>query len=224
MRLPRRPLAFVFDMDGLLFDTEKLYRDAFFDAARILGHAISEPQFLAMVGSPWRSNRAYLLTEFGADFPVDALREEAHRLMAERTAIAPFLKAGVIELLDALDAAGLPRAIATSSNHGAVAHNLGLHTLEERFHAVIADGDYAQGKPAPDPFLTAAERLGIAPQDCVALEDSYHGVRAASAAGMMAIMVPDLLAATPEIAALCTHVAADLHEVRMMLLATLAHA
>ena len=84
---------------------------------------------------------------------------------------------------------------------------------------MIARGDYARGKPNPDPFLTAAERLGVAPADCLALEDSHNGVRAASAAGMMTVMVPDLLDATQEMHALCVRIARDLHEVREMLAA-----
>ncbi len=74
------------------------------------------------------------------------------------------LKAGVVELLDFLDDAGLPRAIATSSRHEDVRHNLGLHGLLDRFQAVVARGDYPHGKPHPDPFLKAAERLGVAPE------------------------------------------------------------
>jgi beta-phosphoglucomutase-like phosphatase (HAD superfamily) len=82
---------------------------------------------------------------------------------------------------------------------------------------VVAHGDYASGKPAPDPYLKAAERLGVAPALCLALEDSHSGVRSASAAGMMAVMVPDLIPPTDEIQGLCTRVVADLHDVRRML-------
>jgi HAD superfamily hydrolase (TIGR01509 family) len=127
------------------------------------------------------------------------------------------LKAGVIELLDFLDGAGLPRAIATSSRHEDVQHNLGLHGLLDRFETIIARGDYSRGKPHPEPFLKAAERLGVEPESCVALEDSYHGVRAASGAGMMTTMVPDLLPATTEIEDLCVCIASDLHVVRALI-------
>jgi beta-phosphoglucomutase-like phosphatase (HAD superfamily) len=91
---------------------------------------------------------------------------------------------------------------------------LTAHALTERFHTVVAQGDYAASKPAPDPYLTAAARLGVAPALCLALEDSHNGVRSAASAGMMTVMVPDLLPATAEIAALCTFVAEDLHRVR----------
>ena len=76
------------------------------------------------------------------------------------------------------------------------------------------------GKPAPDPFLKAAERLGVEPQLCLALEDSHNGVRSASSAGMITVMVPDLLEPTEEIRRLCTLVVRDLHEVRRLIVAT----
>jgi HAD superfamily hydrolase (TIGR01509 family) len=129
------------------------------------------------------------------------------------------LKAGVVEILDALDALGMPRAIATSSPHASVEHSLRPHGLPARFNAIVARGDYPRGKPAPDPFLTAAERLGADPADCLALEDSHNGVRAAHAAGMMTIMVPDLLDPTEEMQSLCVRIARDLHEVRELLAA-----
>ena len=81
----------------------------------------------------------------------------------------------------------------------------------------MASGDYTAGKPAPDPYLMAAKRMGVAPGLCLALEDSYNGVRSASAAGMMTIMVPDLLDPTDEIRGLCTLIANDLHAVRGLL-------
>jgi beta-phosphoglucomutase-like phosphatase (HAD superfamily) len=107
---------------------------------------------------------------------------------------------------------GLPRAIATSSSHASVERHLAPSGLLKRFGAVVAAGDYVRGKPHPDPFLTAAGRLGVAPADCLALEDSHNGVRAASAAGMMTVMVPDLLPATREMRRLTVAVCANLHD------------
>lgn len=129
------------------------------------------------------------------------------------------LKPGVLELLDTLDQLRLPRAIATSSSRQTVERHLTAHDLASRFDVIVCRGDYEAGKPAPDPFLKAAERLGVEPRLCLALEDSYNGIRSASSAGMMTIMVPDLLDPTDEIRGLCTLVAADLHEVRGLLIA-----
>ncbi|WP_275427111.1 HAD family hydrolase, partial [Stenotrophomonas maltophilia] len=85
----------------------------------------------------------------------------------------------------------MPRAIATSSTHRSVQHHLAAHGLLGRFDDIVAHGDYTRGKPAPDPFLQAAGRLGVEPEFCLALEDSHNGVRSASSAGMMTVMVPD---------------------------------
>ncbi len=219
MELPRRPVAVVFDMDGLLFDTEALYQEAFGLTVTEGGHAmITLETFLGMVGRPWPISRAVLLDSYGADFPVDELvaawRHHFDVIVATRLALKP----GVVELLGTLDALRLPRAIATSSSHKTAQHHLLAHNLVARFDTIVAAGDYANGKPAPDPYLKAAERLGVEPHLCLALEDSHNGARSACAAGMMTIMVPDLLAATDEIAALCTFVVPDLHAVRRLVL------
>ncbi|WP_370689976.1 HAD family hydrolase [Phenylobacterium sp.] len=215
MSLPRIPKAVVFDMDGLLVDTETVYRDAMTAVAGEMGHAMSLDVFKAMIGLP--DNREVLVGHYGADFPVTAFNARVVGLADEMVAAGVALKTGVLEILDHLDMLGLPRAIATSSSHRAVASHLGASGVISRFHAVVAKGDYARGKPHPDPYLTAASRLGVAPHLCLALEDSHNGVRAASSAGMMTIMVPDLLDPTEEMHALCVRIARDLHEVQGLL-------
>jgi len=217
MSLPRTVKAVVFDMDGLLFDSESVYRDAMMATARDAGFEMPTDLFLKLVGIPWAGNVTLLLEHYGPTFDHEAFRKEATRRFHIVADAEICLKAGVIEILDALDALRLPRAIATSSLHQTVQHHLGQHGLLDRFDAFVAQGDYVRGKPEPDPFLTAAARLGVASQDCLALEDSHNGVRAAAAAGMMTVMVPDLLDATEEMETLCVRVARDLHEVREML-------
>ena len=124
-------------------------------------------------------------------------------------------------MLDILDDLSLPRAIATSSSRTTVERHLTSHGLIDRFDQIVCRGDYENGKPAPDPFLKAAERLGIEPQLCLALEDSHVGVRSAAAASMMIVMVPDLLEPTEELCALCVVVGRDLHQVGDLVLACL---
>jgi HAD superfamily hydrolase (TIGR01509 family) len=217
MTLPRIPGAVVFDMDGLLFDTETLYVEAAITAATELGHNASAEIILRTTGGPWPQTRQLLLEHYGAAFPVDEFVTVWLRHFGMLAEECLALKPGVMELLDLLDELRLPKAIATSSSHRTVQHHLTAHHLVGRFDAIVGAGDYAAGKPAPDPFLTAAERLGIAAAWCLALEDSYNGVRSASAAGMMTVMVPDLLPPTDEIRPLCTLVAIDLHEVRELI-------
>lgn len=219
MTLPREVRAVVFDMDGLLIDTEVVARDSFFEAASALGHDVPMSVYVQMIGVTGGGGRAAMLTHFGPDFPVEPLWQAWEVRFKATAAAGVALKAGVVELLDCLDLVGLGRAIATSSSHDSVASHIGHHGILERFNAVIARGDYERGKPQPDPFLAAALALGVAPEHCLALEDSHNGVRAAHAAGMMTVMVPDLLEATDEIGALCVRIADSLHEVRAMIVA-----
>jgi beta-phosphoglucomutase-like phosphatase (HAD superfamily) len=217
MTLPRPVKAVVFDMDGLLVDTEAMFRDVLMEASRRRGVELPLPVFLRMVGLQAGASRAVAMAHFGEDFDYQPWIDDAWALAHARCDLGVAVKAGAAELLDFLEAADVPRAVATSSGHATVARQLGPVGLLSRFQTIVAGGDYARGKPAPDPFLLAASRLGVDPADCLALEDSHNGVRAAHAAGMMTIMVPDLLEATPEIARLCVAVMETLHGVRALL-------
>ncbi|MBB3453458.1 HAD superfamily hydrolase (TIGR01509 family) [Rhizobium sp. BK313] len=218
MKLPHIPAAVIFDMDGLIFDTEALYQQAFLAASSAGGHNLPTTLIQSTIGVPWVQSRLLLLEQMGSDFPVDQYGREVTERFKVLASTQLRLKPGVVELLDILDQLELPRCIATSSAHSTVRSHLSAHGLAGRFDAVIAHGDYAASKPAPDPFLTAAKRLGVNPTLCLALEDSFNGVRSASAAGMMTFMVPDLLSPTPEIHSLCTGVVSDLHAVRKLIL------
>ena len=214
MTLPHRPSAVIFDMDGLLFDTEALWQEALLAAAAEAGHAIPDEVYNRSIGVRRSQCGALFRSHFGEEFRFEDFHADWRRhfwLVAENR---PAMKPGVLELLDALDQLGLPRAIATSSSRPTVERHLASHGLTERFDAVICRGDYENGKPAPDPFLKAAERLGVEPRFCLALEDSHIGVRSAAAAGMMTVMAPDLMAPTEDIRARCVLVVRDLHEVR----------
>jgi HAD superfamily hydrolase (TIGR01509 family) len=215
--LPRPVRAVIFDMDGLLIDSEALFRDSMMHVAARLGYDLPLAAFLKMIGLPAQDSRKVALEHFGADFPFDSFNQAVWDHARERHEQGVALKPGVNELLDYLDTVKLPRAVATSSSHQAVEHQLGRRGLKARFDAIVAAGDYARGKPSPDPYLTAARRLGIDPRDCLALEDSHNGVRAASAAGMMTMMVPDLLEPTGEMWQLCCGIPRDLLEVRDIL-------
>lgn len=213
MKLPRPPAAVIFDMDGLLFDTERLYGEAIMTAADEVGCAMSIEVFHKLVGVPWEANRIFLQERFGPTYPTEALIATWIRHFEALADTGPPMKPGVIELLDVLDELQLPRAIATSSSHATVRRYLASHKLTDRFQDAVAHGDYVNGKPAPDPYQRAAERLGVAPALCLALEDSHNGVRSAVAADMMTIMVPDQMTPTEEMRALCALVVVDLHDV-----------
>jgi HAD superfamily hydrolase (TIGR01509 family) len=219
MTLPYRPSAVIFDMDGLLFDTEALWQDALLSAAAEAGHKVPDEVFNKSIGVRRSQCRGLFVAHFGEDFLFDDFHARWRRhfwLIAENKHT---LKPGASELLEILDQLRLPRAIATSSSRTTVERHLASHSLTDRFDEIVCRGDYENGKPAPDPFLKAAERLGVEPRLCLALEDSHVGVRSAAAARMMTVMVPDLLEPTEDICALCVFVAHDLHQVRELVLA-----
>jgi HAD superfamily hydrolase (TIGR01509 family) len=211
--LPRRPAAVVFDMDGVLIDTETIYRDAIVAAGAAQGVSVPAAVYLGIVGMPSAASRLYVAERLpGID--IDRLWDDARRRFQAAADRGVALKPGVVGVLDRLDALGLPRAVATSSRRATVEHHLGhQHGLLGRFSAIVAREDYAAGKPAPDPFLAAAAALGVAPAACLALEDSRNGIRSAAAAGLMTVMVPDLIAPDAADRALLVAVARDLDEV-----------
>jgi HAD superfamily hydrolase (TIGR01509 family) len=214
MTFPRPVRAVVFDMDGLLIDSEVVIRDAMMAVASEMGAELPNAVFIRMVGLTMAASDAVAQAHFGPDFPLAAFNEAVTRRAHAVFETEELLKAGVREIIDHLDAAGIPKAVATSSSPQAVRRHLEPAGLYGRFQAIVARGDYARGKPNPDPYLVAAERLGVAPADCLALEDSHNGVRAAHAAGMMTVMVPDLLDPTDEMREKCIAIMQSLHEVR----------
>jgi len=214
MVFPRKVLAVVFDMDGLLIDSEGLVRQGMLQAADELGVHMPTALCASLIGLPINLSQAMIQAHYGPGFDMDLFLVHQRRAIDALFAEGVALKTGVVELLDHLDALGLPRAVATSSGRGAVDANLGHNQILHRFAVIVAREDVTRHKPNPDPFLKAAALLGVAPQACLALEDSHNGVRAAHAAGMMTVMVPDLLDPTEEMHAKCVHVAASLHEVR----------
>ena len=210
--LPRMPRAVVFDMDGLLLDTERLYRDAHKAASAELGHQMDDGLYGSMIGMPRERSEQALLAAFGHGLLLPDYHARCERHFVRLRGHAVPLRPGVAALLDALDRLGLPRAVATSTAGERARQHLREAGILHRFGTVVTRDDVSQGKPHPETFLCAAGRLGVPPADCLALEDSHNGVRAAAASGMMTVMVPDLLPATDEMRRLCTGVRGSLDE------------
>lgn len=203
--------AVVFDMDGLLLNTERLARRALRRAGGEIGLDIHDDVCALMIGVPADACRRLLLEHCGDAAPADDLFAASSRhLLALIGRGGLQLQPGASELLDMLDQARLPRAVATSSSREKALHHLERAGIAHRFDAIVTRDDVARGKPYPDLFLRAAQLLRTAPVHCLALEDSYNGVRAAHAAGMPVIMVPDLLPPTDEMREKCSAVLSDL--------------
>lgn len=216
----RRPAAVIFDMDGLMLDTEPLAARAWVDAARDLGVAFDASINHRLIGRNFPDCRTIIGEHHGAGYPVDELMgawHGAYDAIVQREGIA--FKPGLPELLDWLDEARIPKAVATSTRRARAQAKLELTGILARFAALVGGDEVARGKPAPDIFVEAARRLGVSPSACMVLEDSEPGMRGALAAGMTPVMVPDLLPPSPALLAAAPLVVATLYEVRAHLAA-----
>ncbi len=212
--------AVVFDMDGTLLDTELVFKQIVWDVSRDLGVAMTDEVHLGMVGASHEVANQLLVEAYGVSFPYELFDAECRRIMTGRLAQSVPVKAGVPELLAELKQRRIPMAVATSSRAPHALGHLGTAGLLDLFQAIVTRDDVVNPKPHPEPYLLAARHLGVKPADCLAIEDSHSGVRAAACAGMQTIMVPDLVQPTDEVRALCHAVMGSLHEVRAAAFAT----
>ena len=209
-----RPSAVIFDMDGLMLDTEPLAARAWGAAAAALGVAFDMSLARAMIGRNFADCATMLRARYAPPYPVDALLgswHAAYDAIVEREGLA--LKPGLNELLQWLEDNSIPRAVATSTRRERARAKLERAALLPRFHDIVGGDEIPRGKPAPDIYVEAARRLGTNAGVCIALEDSEPGIRAALAAGMTAIMVPDLHPPSPELLELDVVVLPSLTEV-----------
>jgi HAD superfamily hydrolase (TIGR01509 family) len=205
--------AVIFDMDGLLVDSEPLYMRAWQQAASELGFALTDEFYHSLLGLPEPESESAVLDAFGSEFRMCDFRTRWKQLwidMVEAGELQP--KTGALELLRALEADRIPLAVATSSSRDYATLSLERTGLRHFFlHTVVAE-DVLQGKPAPDIFFHAASRLGVAPSQCLVLEDSSTGAEAGLSAGMSVILVPDLIEPPDECASRVLMVATSLRE------------
>ena len=193
MRLPFTPVAVLFDMDGLMIESERALLQCWREASQELGLEIEDALWLSFVGLSDRACHELLRARIGDEDTLQALLQGLQvRYDAHVEAGLP-LKTGVLELLALLEERGIPRAVVTSTRRERALQKLTSTGLLPHFHEVVAGNEVQHTKPAPDIYLLAAQRLGVTPALCVVLEDSVPGVRAALAAGMTPIQVPDLV-------------------------------
>jgi len=180
----------VFDLDGLLLNTEELYQDVGGELLRRRGKTFDADLLNAMMGRPPRVALQLMIDRHQLDATFEQLSLETEEIfetiLDHRLALMP----GAARLLAALETAGIPRAIATSSGRRFVTNVLGRFALEPKFAFVLTAEDVRHGKPDPEIYLTAAGRFCVAAGQMMVLEDSQNGCRAAVAAGAYAVAVP----------------------------------
>lgn len=192
----------VFDMDGVLFDTQKIYCMAWEEAAGVLGIPdIGEP-LRRCIGMNRNDQEAILGEFYSKDFPFDDFYREKDLAFDRILSLGVPLMKGTREILEFLKKNGAKVAIASSSRVGMVEDNLKNTGLTGFFDKIVGGNLVTHSKPDPEIYLKACELLGVKPEETFAVEDSYNGIRAASAAGMKVIMVPDVQPPTEETDAL----------------------
>ena len=205
--------AVLFDMDGLLIDSERVALQTDVDIGRQMGYPISMDLAMQTLGVTWEESAA-LYKQHCPDFDAPAFRRAFDAALEKRALqgdIPP--KQGARALLAHLQKAGLPRAVASSSWQARVELCLRNAGLLDFFSVLVTGDQVTHSKPDPEIFLLAAKRLGVAPAECLVLEDSLNGIKAGRAGGMQVCMVPDLLPYRPEYAPFCDHVVQDLSQV-----------
>lgn len=207
--------AVIFDMDGVIFDSEKLVVECWMRVAEKYGIEDVENTCRRCMGLTREATREIFKERYGHAFPYDDYKQETRELFfAQKLPV----KKGVVELFDALKEAGKKIALASSTRSEAVIMELKDAGLFEYFDVIMCGDMVTKSKPDPEIWLKACERLGVLPENSYGIEDSHNGVRSVYAAGMHAIMVPDMLEATDEMRRLCEAVLGSLIEVREYLL------
>jgi len=193
--------AVVFDMDGVIADSEPVYYDAINVVLAPIGKRMTPELQRAVMGHGVAETWDVLQRELGLGGPLDALVQAYDRELCRQLALVDETLPGVRELIAALRERRLPVALASSSWPGWIDALLVGTRLAGAFDALVSAKEVAHGKPAPDIYLLAAERLGVAPERCVAIEDTPTGIAAAKAAGMLAVQVRAASTAFPPLPA-----------------------
>ena len=187
-------------MDGLMFDTERIYYQAWEEAMTLYGYDFGWEVYIQLVARNSHTIGLTLKKIYGENFPYEAVRDKKREIADEIIAEQGMpKKAGLMELLDFLEEEGIKKAVATSSTREKALNYLELGGVRMRFDHIVCGSDVRESKPHPEIFEIAAKYLRVSPQQCIVLEDSKMGIKAAKAAGMYGIFIPDLVEMDEEI-------------------------
>jgi len=203
--------AVIFDMDGLVLETESTYRIAWQQAAKSMGHPLPEDFLLSLSGLHYQAVEQKLLAMCGVDFNLQTFNHNASRFWRDHVNSHGIkTKLGFTELLEFVMAERKPFCLATNSRAANTDECLALAGIKPVFSTIVTRDDVSHGKPAPDIFLKAAQSLQVPIEKCLVLEDSPAGVVAAAKAGAIVVCVPSATPVDPQTQALCDLVTPDL--------------
>jgi len=192
--------SIVFDMDGILFDTERLYSEAWFTVGNSMGLPDAREISGHCVGLNYSDTKKYILGRYGRDFPFDQFMNDVSGCVAEQIEKGGVpVKDGVYDILSYLRRNKYKVGLATSSSMHSAKSHLIRSDLSGYFHIIVTGDMVANGKPAPDIYLSACSMLGVPPRDTYAVEDSPNGIKSAYRAGLRTVMIPDLFEPTAEL-------------------------
>ena len=175
----------LFDMDGVISDTERFYVEAMIERLRGEGITVAPAELSDLFGSTMRHNCGILKERYGLEKDADTYVDEIHEIkerLLESQGLHPM--PGVVELIRKLHGAGVRLAVASSSPREVIEHHMETFGIQDCFDTIVSGLECREGKPAPEIYLRAAENLGLLPAECVVIEDSCNGVNAGKAAGM----------------------------------------
>lgn len=205
-------------MDGVLFDTERLYQETWGELALERGIHLPQSFVKAISGTSGehmsRVIEEYYQTSDGIVPDGAAIAKECMERMQRKLSVQVPIKQGVVEILEYFRQKGIRLAVASSSSMKQITSNLSISGIDRYFEQIVSGEEVRNGKPAPDIFLMAAEKIGCGPEECLVFEDSENGVKAGRAAGCFTVMVPDQIAPGDEIKAICSAIYSDFVQVR----------
>lgn len=207
--------AVVFDMDGVIFDSERLVLECWKEAAERYGIKDIDKVFYKCIGTNRAQTKEITMNYYGPDFAYEEFRKEASILYHSRYDDGRLpMKPGVVELLEFLREHGFAVAVASSTRYEVVHQEISDAGILPYFESLTCGDMVTVSKPNPEIFIKACEALSVAPEEAIAIEDSFNGIRAAHRAGMFPVMVPDMVAPDAEMQELAGKILDNLHEVR----------
>lgn len=218
-KLPENISAFIFDLDGVIFDSERAVFNEWKSLSKKYGFQDFEEPYMKCIGVNERKCKSIFLDYYGDGFPYDEYNEERKRNYKEKYGDGRLpLKPGLTELLKTLQKKGFRTAIASSTCKEIVHAEIRDAGLLSYFDAIIGGDMVEHSKPEPDIFLRAAEKIEVQPDNCCVIEDSYNGIFAASTAGMFSIMIPDMLPPNEEMKKKANMILDDLYQLNGLII------